>query len=112
ATPHRGAALAEKIRLDPASRGMRAGSRFLSELDEAWRRGERPREVVPYAVTNDTWVGATRTAPPGGRVLWTGGSRVLSHFTVSVNRAIVTDIALRLRGEAPLAERGGVPPRD
>jgi hypothetical protein len=102
ASPHGGAKLAERIRPDRASRDMRAGSAFLDELDRAWPG--TADEVYPYAVLNDTWVGATRTMPPGhDGALWTRGSVVASHFTVSANRRIVADIALRLRGEPPLS---------
>jgi len=110
ASPHRGARLAEWIRPDQAAREMRAGSPFLESLDRSWARD--PLEVYPYAVLNDTWVGATRTAPPGEGMHWTRGSVVCSHFTVSANRRIVADIALRLRGETPLSCGASQPPTD
>lgn len=110
ASPHMGARLAARVAPDRAAKCMRPGSSFLRELDAAW--AEAPIEIYPYAVLNDGLVGAKQTAPPGSRPLWTRGSAVLSHFTVSANRRIVSDIALRLRGEAPLAGAGSDPPSD
>ncbi|MEM7622789.1 MAG: hypothetical protein AAF235_06250, partial [Planctomycetota bacterium] len=101
ASPHGGAKLADKIALDPAAMAMREGSEMLARLDGAWH--DRGYDLVPYAVLNDTLVGATRTAPPGMDPVWTPGTHVLSHFTVSETPGIIGDIARRLRNEPPLA---------
>lgn len=108
ATPHRGAGLARYIYIDPASRDMRPGSKYLQELDTR----EIGYEIVPYAHLNDTWVGATRAAPPGRHALWTRGTLLISHFTVTINRLVLADIARRLRGEEPIMVEGAAPPCD
>lgn len=108
-SPHRGAVLAERIRLDDASRDMKPGSSFLERLDGAFE--ERGYEVVPYAVLRDGWVGATRSAPVGQDPIWVPGRWVLSHHMISLNRRIQADLARRLRGEEPLGSPS-MPPRD
>ena len=110
ASPHRGARLAETIRPDPAAGDMRAGSAVLAKLDAAWP--DRRYELIPYAVLNDAWVGATRASPPGLDPIWTPGARVMSHFSVSVAPGIQADLARRLRGEDPIAGPASRPPRD
>ncbi len=108
-TPHRGAVLAERIRPDQAARDMRPGSWFLQELDA--RLEDRDYELICYAHLRDGWVGAQNSAPPGMAPIWTGGTRLFSHFAISGSQRILVDIARRLRGEPPLAEPGGDPPR-
>lgn len=98
ATPHRGARLAEKIAPDAAAECMRPGSDWLCNLDTT----ACGAEIIPYAVLNDMWVGAKHTAPRAQEPHWTSGWRFGSHFTITHNRAIIADIALRLRGERPL----------
>lgn len=110
ATPHRGAALAERIRPDLAAREMRPGSEWLARLDAALP--DAAAEIIPYARTGDAWVGATRTAPPGRDPIWTRGPFCLSHFTIALDEAITLDIARRLRGESPLATGASPPPCD
>lgn len=109
-SPHRGAKLAESIALDAAARNMRPDSTFLNELDESLNDADY--SLTCYAQLNDTWVGATNAAPEDHPVLWTRGTRFFSHFASTSNRKIITDIALRLRGDEPLAEAGDPPPRD
>jgi pimeloyl-ACP methyl ester carboxylesterase len=109
ATPHRGATLAEIIALDPAARDMRAGSPFLQELDAHLPR--RDYELVCYTRPRDTWVGATRAAPPGMNPIWTSGRLIFTHFTVHQDTRILVDLARRLRGEPPLG-LPGQPPHD
>lgn len=109
ATPHRGAALAEHIRIDAAARQMHAGSDFLQHLDEALARDGY--EVVPYAVLRDGWVGATNTAPPGMDPIWVRGRLILSHHLIALDERIAADLALRLRGAPPLASPS-TPPRN
>jgi len=113
--PHRGAILADYVRPDRAARELRRGSAFLRELDTHLERPDAP-ELVCYSLLHDWWVGATRAAPPNRPVLWidTFGlvESMLSHFMVTRNRAIVLDLALRLRGESPIATPGEPPPID
>lgn len=100
ASPHRGARLADWIRLDSAGCSMKPGSAFLASLDEAF--GDRAYEVVPYAVLRDGWVGARHASPVGQEPIWVSGRFVMSHHMVSFNRRIQADLARRLRGEEPL----------
>lgn len=109
AAPHRGARLADRVRVDRASSQLRAGSGMLAELDAAWQA--EPYEIVPYAVLNDWMVGATRSAPPGAEPIWVPGRVGLSHHMASRDERIIADIARRLRGEEPLGEPS-TPPRD
>jgi pimeloyl-ACP methyl ester carboxylesterase len=114
-SPHRGAILADYFRPDPAARDMRRGCPFLRNLDSHLGRPDAP-ELTCYSLLHDWWVGATRAAPPGHPVLWidTFGfvESMISHFMVTRNNAIVLDIALRLRGEPPIAMPGEPPPID
>lgn len=109
ASPHRGSKLASLVRIDRASRDMRPGSTFLSQLDEAWRRGPYP--IIPYAVLGDWMVGASNTAPPGQEPTWFRGPPLVGHHFISSNRAIVIDLARRLRDEEPI-KSPSTPPRD
>ncbi len=109
ASPHRGALLADKIALDKAAKNMKTGSAFLTRLDAAL--AEADYELIPYAVLNDDWVGATRTAPPGFEPIWSPGRRAFSHFNASDDPRILLDIALRLRGDAPVGQPS-TPPSD
>jgi hypothetical protein len=109
-TPHRGAVLAEWIRLDSAALDMRAGSGLLATLDEHWDR--RDYELVCYAQMRDMICGATRCAPVGCVPIWTSGTLVFSHLDLPDNPIFLADIARRLRGEVPyLVPREG-PPED
>ena len=109
ASPHRGAILADWIRLDSACRSMQPGSAFLASLDEAF--AGRDYEVVPYAVLRDTWVGARHASPVGMEPIWVSGRVMLSHHLVSFNKRIQADVARRLRGEEPLG-LPSEPPRE
>jgi pimeloyl-ACP methyl ester carboxylesterase len=112
-TPHRGARGAKLLTPDSACRDMRAGSAFLARLDACacGAAGSGVGELVCYARLRDDMVGARNTAPPGMEPIWKEGPPLLSHELIGLDRAIVTDIARRLRGEAPLAGRGSRPPR-
>jgi len=113
-TPHRGARLARYIHFDKATRQMIPGSAFLAVLDgarEQARGTPLDYRIVPYAVLRDSWVGATRSAPPDMHPIWTPGRLVLSHHLISLERRIHADLARRLRGEQPLG-RPSAPPRD
>lgn len=109
ASPHRGALLADRLRVEPAARQMRAGSDFLAHLDTELEHADYG--VVPYAVLRDWMVGATRSSPPGQDPIWVPGRIGLSHHLVSWEDRIVADVARRLRAEDPLAEPSP-PPRD
>lgn len=109
-TPHRGARLARWIRVDRAGRSMKPGSDWLAELDGRGSQRDAAFELVPYAHLNDTWVGASNSAPPGMTPLWTAGTHLMSHFTVSSDPLILADIARRLRGERPLAAQSELSP--
>lgn len=108
ATPHQGAKLALRLAPDSAARAMRPGSDFLAALDRDL--ASATYTLTCYARLRDTWVGATRTAPPGRRPIWTTGPALLSHLTITQDRRIIADIARRLRGEPPLAEANTQPP--
>lgn len=110
ATPHRGAKLAGYVFIDSASFDMRAGSRFLKALDQSLE--ESDYELHCYARLNDFMVGARNTAPRGSEPYWVSGSATLSHIKGRNDPRILADIARRLRGEEPLAQRGSVPPVD
>lgn len=109
-SPHRGARMARHIALGAAARAMRPGSDTLARLDDALP--DARYELVCYAQLNDWIVGARNAAPPGREPIWTGGTLLFSHTFSKFNRRILADIALRLRGEAPLARATVAPPRD
>ncbi len=109
-SPHQGSILARRIAIDPAAKAMKPGSVYLGQLNSKWP--ETDYELIPYAQLNDTWVGATRTAPPGEVPLWDRGQVFFSHFLVPGNPLFVADTARRLRGEQPLIVKGEQPPRD
>ncbi|MFN0132015.1 MAG: esterase/lipase family protein [Phycisphaerales bacterium] len=109
-TPHRGARLAPWFPIDASTRAMRPGSAFLARLDAALPTAGY--ELVCYARLRDSWVGATRTAPPGRGVIWKPGPLLLSHHTIALDRLIVADIARRLRGDTALATEATAPPAD
>lgn len=110
ATPHQGAVLAETLAVDTPARQMRAGSGFLAALDRADL--DRDFELICYARTNDSIVGATRSAPLGENPYWLHGPWLLGHLTVARDWRIAVDIARRLRGETPFAREASEPPGD
>lgn len=114
ASPHRGARLADVVRPDRAARQLRRGSQLLRSLDDSLARARF--ELVPYTMLDDWWVGATRSAPPGRNPIWrrprTLTERTMSHLLIPRSRPIVLDLALRLRGEEPVAREGRPPPHD
>lgn len=109
-SPHRGAKLADWIRLDDASRQMQPGSSFLATLDDATLGDGQGLTIVPYATLRDTWVGAKNSSPHGQDPIWVPGRLVLSHHLISLDERILADLGRRLRGETPLAEPSA-PPR-
>ncbi len=112
-TPHQGAKLAALVRVDEASREMRPGSAWLARLDAALTSADY--ELICYARLGDWMVGATRTAPAGREPLWKPGPPIIAHHTLGMDRAILDDIAARLRGEPGRSSdrlRSGKPPKD
>lgn len=114
-TPHRGAALAGPLMPDPRVGDMRAGSAFLTRLDEARggvRDGARREETYPiiaYVRLDDPVVGSANAAPAGqgegegGGVYWVGSQPfTLWHTGAAGDPRILADIARRVRGEPPL----------
>ena len=110
ATPPRGASLAPIVAPDAPSRCMKPGCPFLRRLDEALEAD--PLEIVPYARLRDGMVGAQHAAPPERNPLWIDGPPALSHLAITTDKRIMLDIALRLRGEPPIAREGEAPPRE
>jgi pimeloyl-ACP methyl ester carboxylesterase len=112
-TPHRGARGAALVRPDAACRDMRAGSGFLRGLDACpcGSPASGVAELVCYARLRDDMVGARNSAPRGVEPIWKDGPVILSHELIALDREIITDVARRLRGEAPLAGPGSAPPR-
>lgn len=106
-TPHRGARMAEVIAPDPAARAMKSGSDLLARLDEAL--DDREYELVCYARLNDMLVGAQNSSPEGMDPIWTNGFFLTSHYLITRDRLIVTDLALRIRGEEPIGKPGTPP---
>jgi hypothetical protein len=113
ATPHKGARLARYIFPDLAAWDMRPGSTMLARLDTA-RGGAGPQRytLTCYTQLHDITVGAKNTAPPGEVPIWLPATGLFSHQTVRTNPHILLDIALRLRGEEPIATPGDTPPRN
>jgi len=110
ATPHRGALLAERFKLDRAARDLHPESDFLRTLNRSLATAKY--DLTCYARLGDKWVGATRAAPPGREPIWVSGLRFMSHTTITSDKRILADIARRLRGEDPLAKQASAPPRD
>jgi hypothetical protein len=99
-TPFRGAAIADLPTLSPLVVDMRRRSPFLERLTDP----ERPWvcTVVPYTRSDDAFVGAANTAPPGQTPWWVPPEFVDSgHLNAFDDPRIVADIARRLRGEEP-----------
>ena len=105
-TPHRGADAAGPLLPDPRVQDMRAGSAFLSTLDEALRA--QPYPITAYVRLDDPIVGEHNAAPMGqaagvSGVYWVASRPfTLAHTGAAGDPRIVADIARRLRGERPL----------
>lgn len=109
ASPHRGAALARRVRPNATARDMHPDAPFIARLNEQIH----PR-LRCYALTNDRIVGATNTAPANLQPFWFPGTIAMSHFVTQQHPAILADIARHLRGEPPLLSDADAssPPRD
>ena len=108
-SPHRGAILANLIAPDRAARAMKPGSEYLSRLDELLP--DIDYTITPYAVLNDTWVGARQASPVGQDPIWTPGTTMFSHFSLAADKRILADLARRMRNEEPLGQPSP-PPTD
>lgn len=71
-----------------------------------------PCPDIPYAQLGDEIVGATRSAPPNQVPIWTRGTLLFSHWSITENPLILADLARSLRDEPPLLTPGPPPPRD
>ncbi|MCA9278713.1 MAG: hypothetical protein H6815_11035 [Phycisphaeraceae bacterium] len=109
ASPHTGAVLADFGTTSSAVRDMTRGSKLLTYLDEALKRNEY--ELVCYAVLEDKIVGSRRTYPQGHLPYWVSGWIIASHFQIVWDGRVITDLALRLRGETPISIKPTLPPR-
>jgi hypothetical protein len=100
ASPLRGAAAAELPTLSPLVTDMRPGSQFLVTLGDSIRHARC--EVIPYTISDDAFVGAVNTAPPGVDPWWVPAEFLHSgHMTAHNDKRILADIARRLRQETP-----------
>ncbi|MEM1166199.1 MAG: hypothetical protein AAGI30_07895 [Planctomycetota bacterium] len=107
-TPHRGADGADVPSLDKKVTAMRAGSDFLTSLDEALPRAEY--ELYCYVRLRDGIVGEENAAPEGHAVLWVDTPRFeMSHLDSPGDPRILADIARRVRGESAYAVLRGSP---
>lgn len=114
ASPHRGALITRHVRPDAGAIQLSPGSSLLAGLDASLPGSIG--ELICYALLRDWMVGATNTAPPGMTPLWLDVdrwyARPISHFSITSDRRIVADLALRLRGLSPWSRVGAPPPRD
>ena len=111
ATPHTGThAWGRFFKLDPSAWQVRGGSELLDWLNE--QLPEARYGLVCYAALGDGVVGATNASPPGIEPIWTVAPGRLSHLSITHDLRVLGDIALRLRGEAPLQPTGSPAPRD
>lgn len=100
ATPHRGAKMAGVPTRDERILDMRAGSKFLSDLDT--QASPEAPIVYPYVRLDDAVVGVDRSAPPGRNPWWVANIPLsLAHVGAGQDPRILADIARRLRGEEP-----------
>jgi hypothetical protein len=109
-SPHRGLRFGiQRIPFDAALWDVQPNSNVLNYLNEHF--DEADYELICYAELNDEMVGAKNAAPPGRGSYWTDTVHLMSHISSAYNRRILTDIALRLRGEAPMTAEPSEPPR-
>jgi uncharacterized alpha/beta hydrolase family protein len=111
ATPHNGTTRwGDLFELDGSARQMQKGSAFLDELNAQLQNAAY--ELTCYAILGDSIVGAQNSSPPGQPSIWSVAPARMSHFAITRNKRVLTDIALRLRGEPPLQEGGSIPPKN
>jgi pimeloyl-ACP methyl ester carboxylesterase len=108
ATPHQGASLARWFKLDLAAMSMTPGSARLRAMDACLANADdHADELTCYVQRQDWYIGTWNAAPEGRELRWVHPpsfvGTCMSHFTAHQHKSIITDIALRLRGETPLA---------
>lgn len=102
ATPHRGADYAKLPTLDSRVKSMRAGSPFLTRLDEVQQ--DPTFEIVAYTRLTDDMVGTPNTIPYQGLHYWLPNPPFqFAHLQAQRDARILADIARRLRNETPLS---------
>jgi pimeloyl-ACP methyl ester carboxylesterase len=107
-TPFGGAAAAALPSFSPIVADMRAGSPFLVRLTAP--ESVSRCIIVPYTRSDDGFVGARNTAPPGQLPWWVPAEFVDSgHFTSFDDARIQADIARRLRGDPPFTREPRTP---
>ena len=107
-TPHRGAVLAGVPTPERRIISMRAGSPFLTRLDQNWP--DRRYDFVAYTRLHDPIVGTANTAPPGVTPYWVAAPPLArSHQEAYRDPRIVADILRRLRDEVPLTAEKPTP---
>ena len=107
-TPHRGATMARVLTPERRIISMRAGSPFLTRLDQVWPA--RRYDFVAYTRLHDPIVGTANTAPPGVTPYWVAAPPLArSHQEAYRDPRIVADILRRLRGNVPLTAEIPVP---
>jgi pimeloyl-ACP methyl ester carboxylesterase len=112
ASPHQGAIITRWIKPDPAAYELAPGSPLLTRLDTCLPASIP--ELTCYALLRDWLVGAQQTAPAGHTSLWLDVDRIIarpiSHFSITSDRRIVGDLALRLMNQTPWSSPGMPPP--
>jgi len=106
-TPHLGAKMAGLPALDPRQRDMRAGSKFLCDLNEGV--ASCGYELYPYVRLGDLMVGAENAAPPGRMAWWVAPGFSFAHNWAYKDPRIIADIVLRLRGQRPITTEPAAP---
>lgn len=103
-TPHRGANMAALPSVHPLHRAMRKESGWMKDITRSFRDAEY--EVFPYVSLYDSVIGAANAAPFGQTPWWIAhGPMRIDHAAGTLDSRFHADIALRLRGEAPLSTR-------
>lgn len=107
-TPHRGARMAGMPTFDDRTIDMRAGSDFLTALDDALPAADYT--MCSYTRLGDLIVGPENAAPPGRDPWWVPTPPLsFSHLGAATDPRIMADIARRLRGELPLTTEPPAP---
>lgn len=107
-TPHRGARIAGWPTFDERTLDMRAGSEFLTDLDNALPDADYT--MYNYTRLGDWIVGAENAAPPGRTAWWVPTPPAsFSHLGAATDPRIMADIARRLRGDLPLTTEPPAP---
>jgi hypothetical protein len=106
-SPLRGAILADRIPLNlhPLQPGMRTGSWVYRRIEAATPSWDDLYPIYSYVRLNDDQVGPENAAVPGATPWWLSAPAWPrpTHHASFLDHRILADIALRLRGEAPLS---------